>query len=253
MRTRYEAWMNGAALSEIDGDIMVTDIREKAPTMKPVTIAKGWADGTRLAGNFRQSLSVAIRFCIRAYATEKRKDACSRVREWAREGWLEISDRPEQRLYVVCSTPPNIDSALRWTDTVEMVLTAYEVPWWEATAPNKATYSGKNGNTTLSVVGQAEAPLDMSVTATSTITRVKVSANGKTITVDGLNVEAGKRLEMSHQKNGLLSIKADGVSVLGKRTAMSADDLMVKPGANTIAFEANTECTAVFTARGRFE
>ncbi|MGN1369639.1 MAG: hypothetical protein ACI4WX_12285 [Aristaeellaceae bacterium] len=252
MKTRYSVWMDGISLHDIDPSIYILDIQEQTPKLEAHTASKGMGDGMRLLRIQRQSLSVGIRFAIRERDTERRRDICSRVIAWARDGYLTTSDRPGQRLRVACTRFPTAESALKWTATLEMLFTAYDMPWWEAETPSSATYSGAHGNVVLNVDGYAESLLEASVTAEGEVSSMTIHANGGTFTFADLGLAAGDEMTISHDERGILSIMKGDTSMLGKRTAASADELTVNPGGNTIYFTADASCTAVFSARGRY-
>lgn len=249
MRTRYTAYMNGKGLQDIDPTIVITDIREKAPSMRNITSEKGWGHGSRYVDGFRESLAVGIRFMIREYDVNKRRDICSRIRAWAQEGYLTDSEHQGQRLYVVCTAFPNVDSAMKWTTELDLTLTAYDVPFWENETPSKASTSGTSGTLALALTGSTDAPLNFLVTASENITDFTVSVNGGSMSFSGLST---KRLEITHDSRGILSVKAGDASALSKRTSTSSDDLQAHYGSNTISYTCNTSCTVVATARGRY-
>lgn len=249
MRTRYTAYMDGKGLQDIDPTIVITDIREKAPSMRNITSEKGWGHGSRFVAGFRESLAVGIRFMIREYDVNKRRDICSRIRAWAQEGYLTDSEHQGQRLYVVCTAFPNVDSAMKWTTELDLTLTAYDVPYWENETPSKASTSGTSGTLALAMTGSTDAPLNLLVTTADTMTDFSITVNGASMTFTGLNVT---KLEITHDNRGILSVKAGDASGLGKRTSASSDDLTVHYGANTLSYSCNTTCTVIATARGRY-
>lgn len=252
MKTRYSVWMNNQGLQDLDERIYITDIKENDPKQRMITAEKPIGGGTRLLRVMRESLSVVVRFAVREYDTARRRDILTRIRAWAREGYLSTSDRPGQRLYVVCEKIPTADSALKWTGEMEMTLTAYAVPWWEDETPTRATYTGTNGTAALMCRGDEGGLLDAEITTAGTVTSMSIKVNGRSFVFSGLSLAGGSRVTISHDKDGVLSIKAGSVSLLPKRTAASADELLLASGGNTITFTANASCTAVFSARGRY-
>ncbi|MGN1369942.1 MAG: hypothetical protein ACI4WX_13815 [Aristaeellaceae bacterium] len=252
MRTRYSVWMDNKGLQDIDPSIYILDIQEQTPKLDAQTASKGMGDGMRLLRIQRESMSVGVKFAIRERDTERRRDICRRVMAWARDGYLSTSDRPGQRLRVACTRFPTAESALKWTSTLELLFTAYDMPWWEAETPSRATYTGANGNAVLNINGDAESLLEATVTAAGTVNSMTIKTNGKKFAFTGLGLATGDKMTISHDTRGILSIMKGSTSLMGKRTAASADDLTVQPGANTIHFTADASCTAVFTTRGRF-
>lgn len=254
MRTRYRVWMNGQALDEIADSICITDIREKTPKMQAETCDRIGGMGTRLLRMARQSLSVAVRFAVREYDTARRREVLNKIRAWAKEGYLQTSDRPWLRLYVTCEKLPNADSALRWTDDVEMTLTAYDCPWWEEDSPVQATYSGSAGSVVIANGGTAESVLDAAITCYGVVDSMRISTGGRAFALSGLGMLHGDKVLIGHDQRGILSIRnGNGDSLMSHRTPESADDLVLSPGDNEILFTADASCTAVFSTRGRYE
>ena len=252
MITRYSAWMDNKGLQDIDEAVFITDIKEKQPAMRVITADRALY-GLRLLRAMRTSLSVVIRFAIRDRDTERRRDISRRVRNWARGGYLSISDRPGQRLRVICDKPPTLDSALKWTSEMEMTLTAYDVPWWEAVTPSRASGDGMYASPTLNVRGDVESPLDAVIRAESACNQISIVVGSQAFYFFDLPLGAGEMMTISHDAKGLLSVRKGGESLLQYRSGNSSDDLMVQPGANRIDFSATAPCAVTFTTRGRFE
>ena len=67
----------------------------------------------------------------------------------------------------------------------------------------------------------------------------------------GLSLGAGKTLKIYYDENWILRAEVDGASVLAKRTADSADDLILPPGkATTVTIEASHAVSVTLKARG---
>lgn len=257
MRTRYDVYFNGLGLQDIGPEVIVKDIRHKAPklTAKTSTRPNG---GLWLTRQARESVSVAVRFELHTASIARREELMQQVRGWAvGEGWLTTSDKPGKRLRCVCSALPAVDSALKWTGEGEITFTAYDVPYWQSESPAvvRITAETKQGGTTIAPVGDApEAPLEAEITASGgTLGLVTLKTDTSMVTISSIALAKGNTLFITHDERGQLSIKIDGVPLLMKRTAGSSDDLTV-PGnrASTITITADTACTAVFRCYGRW-
>ena len=250
MISRYEAWMDGVALSSIHGDLYVRDIICEAANITSTSAKPVSGLGAYISNRSRDALRVTIEFELYIYDPVMRQAACADVVRWANGTALKVSDRPGQVLQVVCDDPPAISSALRWTDTLAVSFLAYETPYWVADAPVSVT--ANNTSTNLYVPGNvpntlAKARVDAVITAGSAITSATVTVNGKTISLSGISVGSGSTIVFSHDESGILSIKTGSTSLLDKRTAASADDLLADCGAvNT--FASNRNCT--FSVKG---
>lgn len=242
MITRYGVWLDSIPLDAIDPTIIITDIQESQPNMAMQTIPHAMGDGLRVTKRTRQSLSVVVRFVIREYDVTRRKAILQKIIGWAKAGkYLEINDRPEQRLRVEVDTMPTVQSALRWTQELSITFTAYGSPYWEEAMPDTFTTSGTVQQL---VNGDADKAFpDVSVSPSASM--VTVTVGDSHITLENVS---GTVL-IAHD-NGVLSITEDGASILGKRTTDSSDDLVCIPGeVNTFSVAGGS---ALFTVRGRW-
>lgn len=252
MLTRYGVWLNGLGLQDIAESVYITDIKEQATKQQTVTMDRQDGRGTISMAIERQSLTVIVRFAIREYDTRARKDVCSRIRAWAQEGYMTISDRPGQRLYVICSKAPTIESALKWTSEMEVSFTAYDCPWWEAVKPSIVRCPSPSASATLMYTGDVDSPLDVSVTASEPVDAVTIVAGGQVMQFASLGMAPGNELNITHDKRGLLAVTMQGVHAMSKRTADSADDISISPGETRLSFDADGDCSAIFSVRRRF-
>lgn len=251
MISRYEAWLNGVALSSVNPDILILDIEQSPANIRTETFATAKRHGSRIYKRRFEKASVTIRFAIRKYDTADRRAVCSDVVRWAKNGGvLETNDRNGQRLRCVLDTVPVIASALRWTDPLTVTFTAYALPFWEEKNQSVLHMSGSNGEGTLYVPGDVDgAMIEATVTSNGSLSTLALSANGKTITLSGISVGSGGVVELAYNDEMVQSIKANGTSVLNKRTG--ADDLVaVCGGTNTLGFTANANVDVNFKVRG---
>ena len=228
MITRYSAWLDGEGLQDIDKTIIILDIQEQLPQSRIQTA--GWAagrDGTRFIRETTLTRSVTIRLQVREYDVTRRKTITSDVAAWAAKGgYLTINDRPGQRLKVRCSSLPVVASALKWTDTLIITLTAYEWPYWEDESTHSATLSGDTyAALDLYVPGNGPYAYMSGDLSFSGVSTVEISAGETQFTVQ--NVSGS--LKWGYE-DGILYIRSGNASVMAYRTPSSSDDLIVTPG-----------------------
>lgn len=253
MTTRYSCAINGMGLQDIDPTIYITDIQETVPRLNAETVANALYDGLHLTRMQRQSLAVSVTFCVREYDTARRKAIAEMACDWAHDGWLTISDRPGQRLWVVCDKLPVITSALKWTDKLTLGFTAYALPFWQEEFPVSATYTGTNGSVNIAPAGNRDCYLEAEITATGrTVNALTLTVNGRTFSFSGLGLAKNQTLSIGYDDEEHLQFMRIGeASVLGKRTAASADDLLLHPRVpNVIAVTSDAGVKALFKARG---
>lgn len=256
MRSRYIAALDGVELSSIAPEIIVTDIAYGQPVRELQTRQLAGRDGQVITRTITGGVSVTIYFEVHEQNVRRRMSIMEAVQRWAhRGGMLTTSDRPGRRLRVICDSLPVISSALKWTGTCSLTLTAYASPFWEDELPTIVTISG-NGGKTINVPGFA-APAGYAVniknTGTSAISSAKITAGDTFLQFAGISIPAGKALEISHDKRELLTATIDGSSVLEKRTPASSDDLVLYAG-KSVTLSATTDGTSTTTVqiRGRY-
>lgn len=262
MRTRYEAMMDGIALSSIDPSVYVTDIREEEPKVRREAAAYALGNGLRTGRAVRESLTVSVSFEIHEADVRRRSEVCQRIQRWAQGKVLSVNYRPDQRLRVVCEAQPAIGSALRWTQALEVVFTAYAVPYWEDVFATRIAVTG-NGTASVFVPGTAEHTIveaTLTNTGSTDITSARLSANdrngavGTAFVFTGIRIPPGGTLAIAYDDERVLSASIDGRSVLAQRSADSDDDLLA-PCGKRVAFtvaEAGAGARTSFSVRGRY-
>ena len=248
MRTRYDVYMDNLPLSAVDPSIYVTDVQETQPSYDTTAMDRARGDGARVTRRVRDSLQVRVYFAVRETDVDRRRDIIQHAAAWAMGGrYLSLGDRPGQRLRVVCDTLPSVTSALRWTQDLIMVFTAYAMPYWEADTPIRASFTGKSGTAAIRQAGTAPCFLEADIANTS----LSLTADGQKMAFSGLALGAGKTLTICYDENWILRAEVDGASVLALRTADSADDLILQPGkATTVTIEASHAVSVTLKARG---
>ena len=254
MRTRYDVYMDNLPLDAVDPAIYVTDVQETPVSYDATTLQRAKGDGLRVLRRLRDSKQVRVSFMVRETDVDRRRDMIQRAAAWAMGGrYLSLGDRPGQRLRVVCDTLPSVTSALRWTQDLIMVFTAYAMPYWEADTPIRASFTGKSGTASIRQAGTASCFLEADIANTSgaTLTSLSMTADGQKMAFSGLALGAGKTLKIYYDENWILRAEVDGASVLAQRTEDSADDLILQPGRSTnVSIAADKAVSVTLKARG---
>lgn len=234
--TRHQVWLNGRALHSMNPAIRITDVQELPPVQFVSALQRASGDGMHLLRQARQSLSVEVRFVIREYATEKRMAALQQVLTWAQPGGiLTLGDRPRQRLLVTAAQLPTLQSALRWTEELSLLFTAYHGPYWEDAFPTSFTPGTLRlpGNGPAASVDFRWLTLGGSVQFCAETPLSRLCLN--------LSCAENQELLLTHL-NGIPLLTLNGQDVLACRTPDSSDDLLLPCG---------TACTVRITANGQ--
>lgn len=254
MLLRFDAYLNGVSFAQLDPAIILRDIEEMQPNEEREEARRSIHPGTRISSRVRRSLSVRLIFCVREYDIASRARVLDKIAEWVGEGgWLTINSRPGQRLFVAPEDLPSVGSSLKWTDDIEMTLTAYERPYWEQQWPTVITITEAGSIRPTGTLPDVYVECDVTNTGDADMTTLTISCADTAITLEGLAVPAGEHVTLAYTDRDVLKITAAGASALANRTAESHDDLIARIRKdNAIAVSADQPVTAIFSARGRF-
>lgn len=257
MPRHVEIYLNGTSLRSVaQTRTWIQQVTEEVPAPDMVTAAfPGW-DGERLVRGERRGLKVTVTVTIHeVFNLAARAAALEAIAKWVGSGGvLTASYRTGQRLRVVPSGRPALGAVRDYTQEVKIEFTAYAVPYWEdATATAVTGTAGATGSLSITVPGSHETPLDAEITAGAAVTSLALTVNGRTISLTGLSLSSGDKVTFEHTDEDILLIKAGSTHILSKRTADSADDLLLIPGANTVSWTADGSVTVKAMARGRYE
>lgn len=253
MISRYEVFLDGIALSSMHDQLMILDVQHTPAQRQATSARKAKGNGVYISDLYQAQTTVSISFELHIYSIVERQLVCQEIASKAINcKFLQTNDRPGQRLHVICDQPPTIESALQWTAPLTMVFSAYEIPFWEELFPATINLSGTSESGTLFVPGNAgETFVDVDITASDEISTLTISAGSTTITLTGLSIAAEGVIKMTHDENGILSIKNGDTSLLNRRTAASSDDLLVISGRqNNVSISANNAISCQFSTRG---
>lgn len=247
----------GEQLDELDESIVIRHADPGVPNESVQTVERmgGW--GSRVTGQHWNQLEASVTFAINIKKTEmaRRREVYDRVIAWAnRKGWLEFSAIEDRRLYVEKTVIPGGGDMREWLNEYTITFRAYSVPFWESITPASVTQNVTSGSVLLDVGGTAPGVLDVSFRNISgmTINNFSVSAAGKTLTLNGVNIAASETLNITHprESGGLLRIYSGNRNVYSLRTG--ADDLTVDPGRVTVNVSATRAGQLTVTNNARW-
>lgn len=253
MISRYEVVLNDIPISEIDERLLVLDVNYPEHRYSMQTSNPAGSEATIIDQRKKGQASVSVTFELHIYDIAERQQALQNVISWCKDGGvLQINDRPEQRLNVICETPPNLGSVRNWTDPLTVVFSAYQNPYWEDIEPTVITLQGINTRGTIFCPGNAkEANVDIEIRAVRQITTLVVSVGDNTIRMNGLSCPVNGVISLGYDENGILYIRQGTTSLLSKRTPESSDGIKAVCGeTNAISVIASNTVSARFSTRG---
>lgn len=251
---RLNAWINDAALRDVDPRLNIVDIHEQpADTTLEWGSASG-VSGQRLLHRTRQGKRIQIEFDIRElFDLAARAAIVTAANAWAADGVLKVSYRPRQALNVVLAEAASIEDARDVTAGFSITFQAGPDPYWRDEDATVYSYSGSSASgEIITVPGQAPVSPEITVTPSATLNTLSITIGGTTMAFASLNVAANTTLTIAHDERGFLTVKAGTTSVLNKRTAASVDDFLLKPGKRGLSYTADASCAMNVRFRGRY-
>lgn len=248
-----DAYLNGASLRAANGRIRVTNIQQEI-TQKSSYGENTGLDGRRRHRTRRELIRVTVEFgLLEIYDATAREAAVEAANAWADDGILRISSKPGRQLRVQCRARAAIREPRNPKERFSIVFETAESPFWEDVSPAQLTLSGTEASQAFRIPGTTAMEGEVRITPGSgTLNSLQLSLGDSAFSFTGLNVAAGHTLIIDHDENGYLRIRADNVSRLSCRSAASDDELMAGPGQALASFTADTPCSVVFLARGRY-
>lgn len=235
-RVLYPVRLNGIDLCVLDDRIRVTDVKEQAPKIKVTTKQTMSQNGMRVMRRELTSRSFIISFVLWERDKAQRVELLQKVVDWADSGGvLTVGSRDGYQIDVLCDKLPEY-SGKEWTKEMTLTLTAYH-PYWRGIDPATAllnTAAGIASTTGIIPRGTAQtAFLEFTIInkADAAMTSANISVNGRAFALSGFTLAKNKALEAVYNDH-ILSISADGTSILNKRSADSADDLVLNQRQN---------------------
>lgn len=255
--SRNRVWLNNAGFADIDPAIHIHDVSYGAPGITTHTVERARFHGSRVTRQRMGESTVTIQFDVREYDQVRRQDVMNRICAWAMKGGiLTTDDRPNQRLHVVCTSAPSVQSSLRWTARQSIEFSAFDQPFWEDVTPKTVTLTGTNQSGQLAGAGAAADPfVEARIVAGADITSITLGAGNTVFKLSGISLESGQTLLIDYDETHTLRIynEDSGESYLDKRSPDSDDDLMLTVGRfGAVSFTSNGLATVTFKTRGLY-
>lgn len=255
MINRFHAWLNGNDLESIHPSIKILDIQYSRPKNNSAKATVAARDGSVITSKAWGEAEAAIDLEVHCYNTQERMEVTQQIAQWAMQGgWLETSDRPGKRLHVACDVVPVVESALRWTEEINVSFISDGLPYWEDINPSSSTIiNGKTGTGILFGHGYMPNFVRCEVVPSGALKTLTIAAGASFMEFTGFSIASGKLLEITYDDFGNLKLLGNGASILGNRTGASSDDLKIPAcETSTVSVSANVSVKATFTARGLY-
>ena len=251
-RRRADILINGISAREAEPRIIIREIEEEEPEADILTADIAGRNGIVIRNVRWKQRRIILRFAVREIRDlTARADAFRRIAAWAEGEKLQISSRPGMHLDVYRTGMPTPGPIRDYTAEGEITWTTAGPPWWKNDISEAALATGKSGTAILHTGGTAEEPLNALITAEAALNTITISCNGYSMSLSGLGISEGGKLEIGHGRDGVLYIRSGSTGKISCRSAASDDEIMLQPGQkNSISFTGNASCTWEFTAEG---
>ena len=251
MISRYNVYLNDVSLRSVDDSIYIDDIAYQSASQDHIANRLVGRNGAYSYGAYIKESKVTVSFMLRQYQTENRQSVMQSIIGWCvNGGWLKTSDRPNQRMYVVCTKLPSVTSVKQWLGNLTIEFTAYDYPFWMDEQPERVVLT--QGNTaSVFVSGVYKTDVEAVITPGATMEGFTITCAGTSIELSDINIPQGQDVRISYtDDHHILKIESNGVSLLDKRTADSDDDLVLSPGMNSVEFDCESSATCTLLIRG---
>lgn len=249
----YFVSLDGVTLHSVANAARVVDVVELRPKRTLDTMERLGVPGSFLLRDHLDSRQVRVQFALLTASYAERTRALSDITAWAMGGkWLQIADRPEQQLRVVCEETPLTMSKRKWTELCEMTFTAYAVPFWEDCSPVRVRASAVTEQEMhiIPLGNVREVPLRCKITPTGgTLDSLTLAANGAEMAFSGLAVPAGQSFSIDYEDGILTATDGTGRPCLRFRTGDEGIPLNTGQD-NAVQFTADTACDVTISAKG---
>ena len=262
MRTRISVALNGTELHSIDQAIVLQGVDEGAASWNITTGSRAGNSGQHVNGIEKRTRDVVVNFAVNEMRDlTRRAYILQQVCAWAANGGdLTVSYRDRQMLRVRCAALPAVKSLDKWAETYSITFRAYEVPFWQSMDPESVAISAAtSGSATLMVKESAGGKLCFTAANNSgnTVNALAAATASAAIGFQNLGLLSGEMLILDYDKNDVQRIRilngSTYRSALDKRTAVSADDLILKFGANSLSVESTYAVAWNLYTYGRWE
>lgn len=250
----YHVLMDGIPLVQVAPCARITDAIELSPSYTTDTKDFLGRHGSFLLRHQVKERRVRVQFALLTDDYAVRTAALSAIAAWAQGKWLQIADRPGQRLRVVCIEPPTTQSKRNWTAMCELTFSAFAVPFWEDGEGVSVRASGNGVSLRFIGPGNAPgAPLRCRITPSGTLGSVRIAGNGAEMAFSGLSVPAGAVFSIDCEDGLLAASWTAGNSTpapcLQCRTG--DDGIPILPGEiNEISVQTDANAEIVAIAKG---
>ena len=263
MQLRHRVALNDVQLDELDERILVQRVNDGAGKETLNAVSRFGGFGQRITTRHRDTLDITVTFSLRIkkHDLAARSELFETVTAWAMGGgWLTVNYKPNRRIHVTCAALPAAGDLADWTTEFPIVFRAFGVPYWQQVTPTQVKVnSARTATRTMEIPGNAPTVLDLTFLNLSgmEIANFVFTAGGKGFTLNNIGLKADETLAIEHTAEGLLRIGITSTSgawrsVLGCRTAESANDLTVNPGSVSWTMTAQRAGRLTVSCCGRY-
>ncbi len=269
-------WLDGAGLEDLSPRIKIKQIEPGACALSQTTAEDAKYSGARFLAQREGARTVKVVFRVLEKDGVRRRQILDDIVAWARGSAgagdgpatpgvsgarcsrLEIADEPDKYLPVRCTALPYMRVQQNYAEDLSVTFTAFR-PGWRATVPETVTLQTKAGTPAVAFVNPAGTEeltfleFELVNRGPGAMQTATVTVNGRWFAFTGLGLAPGKALTASYDLDERLSLSAGGASAMDRRSAQSADDLLLwqrRPNKVTVTTASPADVKLI--GRGRY-
>lgn len=230
---KSELWFGKGSSVMLGGitGVVVQSVEEQAPALSVSDSEMAAGYGKRLNVIKKSTVDVRVTFGIRSWGMDgvqrmiNRSHALENIRAVCMQtNEIRISTRPGRMLRCACISMPDMAGVNDLGHTWQMTFRSYPLPYWQDVVNRTMAELGAND-------GSASTVLCWRVPVTSATTAVKVAYDDQYMEYTGLTVSGDGTCDIYTTEDAIqradIIVGTTVTSILGKRTAASADDLII--------------------------
>ncbi len=249
------AALNGIYLDELHDSIVIRSVDPGVTQESISAVNRMGGAGQRMTAQHWETLEAKVGFAIDIHRKqlEERRQVFELACDWARGGgWLTVGNIPGRRLYADKVLLPGSGDLWDWTKEYTITFRAYNIPFWQEEEPVPASADLTDGQFSVGVAGNVQTVMDVTLQNISgaNIKDITLAVNGRTMTVNNVNLGGSDTLRIHHGTDGILRAEVGETSVYEKLAG--ADDLYCEPGTATVYVKAQRALRVTASAVGRY-
>lgn len=247
--------LDGVQLDSLDSSIVIQSFDPGTTRENIQTTDRMGGAGSRVTAQHWQMLEATLVVAIDVPKRNmvKRGQVFAQIKRWARgKGWLTFNGMSGVQMWVDQVVIPSRGDLRVFDEEYTIIFRSYNVPFWLSSSHATASAQVDTGTFDITIPGDVETVLNATMENISggEIDAIKIGIDGRQLVFTAMALADGETLVISHGTDGLLRATVNGSTVYGKLTG--SEDLVTRPGEQTVSIECEGLLDVVASCQGRF-